>query len=152
MRKHERRASRLDALLCNIIGISICAIFILSCIGTFVTKVHMYQQALNKRRKHYEDNLWLEEQCKEAEFYQNMKHHSNICDDIALARVDSLWLHALRDVVDKSSICGSHSCEERLTACLAWMFGPGLLITFTLIISIFLLIAYNDCPSWLIYA
>ena len=79
MRKHERRASRLDALLCNILGISTVAIFILSCAGTFVTKLHMFQQALTKRRKHYEDNMWLEEQCNQAEFYQKMKHHSTIC-------------------------------------------------------------------------
>ena len=150
MRKHERRASRLDALLCNILGISTVAIFILSCAGTFVTKLHMFQQALTKRRKHYEDNMWLEEQCNQAEFYQKMKHHSTICDDIALARSDSLWLHALRDVVDKSSVCGSQSCEERLTVVLAWMFGPGLFITLTLIISLFLIIAlcYPICKHF----
>ena len=49
MRKHERRANRLDTLLCNILSVSIIAIFLLSCIGTFVTRLHMFQEALNKR-------------------------------------------------------------------------------------------------------
>lgn len=150
MRKHERRANRLDALLCNILSISIIAIFLLSCIGTFVTRLHMFQEALNKRRKQFEDNLWLEEQCKQPDFYHNMKHHSTICEDIALARSDSLWLHALRDVVDKSSVCGSQTCEERLTTFLAWVFGPGLMSTVVFISSIFFLIyLYNSFYKYL---
>ena len=57
-----------------------------------------------------------------------MKHHATLCDDVALEESDPIWLHALRDVFDTISICGTVACEQRIVNAIEFMLGKGLFV------------------------
>jgi hypothetical protein len=58
---------------------------------------------------------------------------------VALAESDSLWLHALRDVVDETHPYGEHSCAARVQHVLEWILGRGLLTFGSAIFGLFVL-------------
>jgi hypothetical protein len=133
------RGRRLDSLVLHVL---VCCATVLVCVGglAFVaTRSHMYHLAYNKRRQTLENNVWLLQQCKSSDFYSNMKHHSTLCDDVALAEADALWLHALRDVIDETHICGEYPCADRVQHALEWILGRGLLTFGGAIFVLFLL-------------
>jgi hypothetical protein len=122
MMRSEHRTRRLDSTLCHIFYLAITLVLVGVCAGLFVTNLHRFHVALTSRHQAEQDNNWLAQQCKSPEFYSNMRQHSNLCDEVALAQADALWLHALRDVFDSNRPCGSISCEHRITEGLAWIF------------------------------
>jgi len=121
------RSRRLDSVVLQVL---LCCATIALCIAglAFVaTRSHMFHLAYTKRKQMLENNVWLLQQCKSSDFYSNMKHHSTLCDDVALEEADALWLHALRDVIDSTRICGEHACANVLQYALEWILGRGLL-------------------------
>lgn len=133
------RGRRLDGLVCNVLlgGATVLAgVFALAFLAT---RSHMFHVAYTRRRQVLENNVWLLQQCKSPDFYGNMKHHSTLCDDVALAESDALWLHALRDVVDETHPCGEHACAARVQHILEWILGRGLLTFGGAIFGLFVL-------------
>jgi len=57
-----------------------------------------------------------------------MKQHSTLCDDVVLEQTDSLWLHAFRDVIDQTYLCGDVPCINVIEQCIVWVFGKGVLL------------------------
>ena len=121
------RSKRLDSVVCHVLFVCASATVCVGILAFLATRTHMYHTAYYKRRQTQENSVWLLQQCKSSDFYSNMKHHSSICDDVALAENDSLWLHALRDVIDETRICGEHACATRAQHALEWILGRGLL-------------------------
>ena len=100
-------------------------------LGFMATRLHMYHEAFNTRMIQRQNNYWLEGQCQQHEFYSNMKHHASLCDDIAKLHADAVWLHALRDVIDATSLCGSQSCEYCMKHVFTWFGTNGLHVMFS---------------------
>jgi hypothetical protein len=94
----------------------------------FVTNLHKFHVVFTARHQAEQDNDWFAQQCKSPEVHSNMRHHSNLCDEVALVQADALWLHALRDVFDSNRHCGSISCEQRITEGLAGIFDKGVFL------------------------
>ena len=123
--RSEQRARRLDTTLGHILYLGLVLVALGGGAGLAVTHVHRFHLALAARRLAAKNNAWLAEQCRTPEFYANMREHSALCDEVALAEADALWLHALRDVFDGSRPCGEAGCAEALAAGLGWVFGRG---------------------------
>ena len=123
-----RNPRRLDVLLCNVIFSSVFLAIILGVFAFLATRTHMFHRALMSRQQIKLDNMWLVEQCKAPNFYSNMKQHSTLCDHVVLEQTDSLWLHALRDVIDNTYVCGDMPCINRIEQALQWVFGKGILL------------------------
>lgn len=143
----EHQTRRLNSLICNIVIVAILLVCVAVVIGFTITRTHMFHVAYGARTRDYTNNVWLVEQCKSAEFYSNMKQHSSLCEDVEKLQNDSLWLHALRDVIDKTSLCGSLSCEAVLQLLVTWvamhsMYLAGLCICAVLVIA-FLIIPWQ---------
>jgi hypothetical protein len=154
------RGRRLDGLVCNVLLAGATVLVGVGVLAFLATRTHMFHVAYMRRRQVLENNVWLLEQCKSPDFYGNMKHHSTLCDDVALAESDALWLHALRDVVDETHPCGEHSCAARVQHMLEWILGRGLLtfggalfglfVLFTLAVQLQRSLA--PCPPYAAYA
>lgn len=125
MMRSEQRARRLDATLCHILYLGLVLVVLVVGAGLAVTNAHRFHVALAARRQAEKNNAWLVEQCKSADFYANMREHSKLCDEVALAQADALWLHALRDVLDAARPCGEAACARVLGDGLAWLFQKG---------------------------
>jgi hypothetical protein len=132
LRTNETRARRLDTLLCNIMFCGICLIFALCVVAFVTTRTHMFHGAFMRRQQSMLNNQWLVQQCKSPDFYSNMKQHSTLCDDVVLEQTDALWLHALRDVIDQTYLCGHVPCIIVIEQCIVWVFGKGVLLLATL--------------------
>jgi hypothetical protein len=123
-----RNPRRLDVLLCNVVFSSLLIAIILGSLAFLATRTHMFHRALMRRQQIKLNNMWLVEQCKAPSFYSNMKQHSSLCDDVVLEQTDSLWLHALRDVIDNTYVCGDTPCINRIEEALKWLLGRGIMI------------------------
>lgn len=145
IRTNETRARRLDTLLCNIIFCAVCCTVALSVIAFVATRTHMFHRALMLRQQNILNNQWLVQQCKTPDFYSNMKQHSTLCDDVVLEQTDAVWLHALRDVIDQTYLCGDMPCINRIEQIVVWVFARGVLLMASLAASfllVFLLAVY----------
>jgi hypothetical protein len=125
MMRSEKRARRLDATVCHILYLGLVVVVLVVGAGLAVTNAHRFHLALTARRLAEKNNAWLAEQCKSPDFYANMREHSRLCDEVALAQADALWLHALRDVFDASRPCGEAACAQLVADGLAWVFQKG---------------------------
>ncbi|NBX18907.1 MAG: hypothetical protein EBR09_16265, partial [Proteobacteria bacterium] len=125
MMRSEQRARRLDATLGHILYLGLVLVALGAAAALAVTNAHRFHVALAARRQAEKNNAWLAEQCKSPEFYANMREHSKLCDEVALAQADALWLHALRDVLDEIRPCGETACARLLGDGLAWVFQRG---------------------------
>ena len=139
LRHSEARAHRLDAVLCNIVFFAFIFLVSLALLGFLITHTHVFYVSYNSRMQRERNAEWLVQQCKSADFYSNMKHHATLCDDVALQQSDPIWLHALRDVFDIISICGTVSCEQRILNAIDFMLGKGLFALVTCSVSVFIL-------------
>lgn len=128
LRTHSSGIRRLDTLMCNIIFGALVIVLGMCVLGFVATRTHMFHGALMLRQQQAQNNVWLLQQCQSAEFYSNMKQHSTLCDDVVLAQADALWLHALRDVIDQTYLCGEEACIHRVEQGLQWVFGRGVLL------------------------
>ena len=139
LRHSVARAHRLDAVLCNIVFFAFIFLASLALLGFLITHTHVFYVSYNSRMQRERNTAWLVQQCKSPEFYSNMKHHATLCDDVALEESDPIWLHALRDVFDTISVCGTKSCEQRIVNAIEFMLGRGLFALVTCSISVFIL-------------
>lgn len=143
--RSEYQARRLNSLICNIMVVAILLVCVAAVVSFTITRTHMFHVAYGARMREYTNNIWLVEQCKSAEFYSNMKQHSSLCEDVEKLQNDSLWLHALRDVIEKTSFCGSISCETLLQILVTWVATHSMYLA-TLCVFAVLVIAFLIIP------
>jgi hypothetical protein len=124
----------------NIIFGAACLLTLVAILSFAATRTHMFHTALTKRQQQSLNNAWLLEQCMTPEFYSNMKHHSSLCDDLVLEQADALWLHALRDVIDETRLCGEQHCIQRVENFLMWMLSRGVFVLCAVAASVFVLL------------
>lgn len=139
MLKSPRNARRRQSVVCHILYLAIAFVCCAITVSLLVTNLHKFVSALSARRKAVQDNKWLLEQCRSAEFYSNMRQHSSVCDEVALTDSDTLWLHALRDVFDDMHPCGLASCEQHIVNALAWVFEKGVYMLCAMALAVFML-------------
>lgn len=139
----QSKRRRLDSCVCNILMYLLAVALAIGSVAFCATRTHMYHMAFSKRQLQVHNDAWLLQQCRSAEFYSNMKHHSTLCDDAELAKSDAIWLHALRDVIDSTYICGGESCAVTLDRCLQWLLGRGLLTLGAVTFCLFVLLTLS---------
>ena len=98
-------------------------------VAFLLTRLHMFNQEYSKRLQEHNNDKWLIQQCSFSEFYHNMKHHSDICEDVTMKMNESLWLIAADHVARHSYLCGYSSCASLLEGLINWMLGRGVIIT-----------------------
>ena len=91
----------------------------------FITHLHALQVEYSSIMRTRENEEWLMIQCQSDEFYHNMKHHSALCDQIAQTQHEFVLLHALRNVIQNSDVCGVHSCIELLENTVEFIMRQG---------------------------
>ena len=121
MRSREFKSHRLDNTICGIITVAAILVCMALLCSFVITRTHMFHQAFSLRLRHRDNSQWLVKQCNTPEFYSNMQQHSSICEDVQQVNTDSIWLHAMRDVIDNTSLCGSFSCEALLQQFVLWV-------------------------------
>ena len=132
-----RNSRRLDVLLSNVMFSFVIISLVLGSLAFLATRTHMFHRELMRRQQINVNNIWLVEQCKAPNFYSNMKQHSTLCDDVVLEQTDNLWLHALRDVIDNTYLCGDVPCINRIEEALLWVFARGVFLLAALAASAF---------------
>ena len=121
MRSDMNKIVSNNASMCHLIQVLCILCFVFWMLSFLIIKSHLLHVSYTARQQQNMNNKWLVEQCKLPEFYHNMKHHATLCDDLELQNQDSLWLHALRDVLDNSSICGPVHCDALFAVTISYM-------------------------------
>jgi hypothetical protein len=80
--------------------------------GIIVSRVYIFYEAYAQFTLKRTDEAWLRSQCKEAEFYSNMRQHTDICAQVEQNAMQWVLLHSLNTVCTTAHMCGSRSCME----------------------------------------
>lgn len=96
--------------------------------GFLITRMYVLHLAYNKRAVGLKNNLWLQQQCQSHEFYHNMKHHSNVCEEVDSRSSESIFLGAVADTIEQTYLCGYEPCEAVIDRALTWVVGKGIVV------------------------
>lgn len=92
------------------------ALFILLSIftafGVFISRVYIFYEAYSLFSMQRSEESWLRAKCKDAEFYSNMRQHTDLCAQVEHRALQWLLLHALNKVFTTTHICGERPCIE----------------------------------------
>jgi len=134
--------------LCQLLQVFVILGLFFWVVSILIIKAHLLHVSITARHQQIMNNQWLFEQCKQPEFYHNMKHHATLCDDLELQSKDSVWLHALRDVLDHSSLCGPVHCDVLFAGAMSYMIDHLPFVAATAVV-IFLIIGlfFRPCLS-----
>ena len=97
--------------------------------GFILSRLHMFQHEYNKLTQEYESNAWLIRQCEHDEFYHSLRHHSQLCDEVAATAHDSIVLNAAQRVARETYLSGYEPCSTILENLVLWIMGGGFLVT-----------------------
>lgn len=112
----------------------------LSTISLFVlSRVYIFQHEYNVLNTERLNEEWLFQQCEDDNFYHQMKHHSQLCDEIAARQTDSVWLEAIKRVAGKTYLCGEQPCVEIINSIVDWCLGRGFLVVVFFLLFMLLL-------------
>ena len=100
--------------------------------GFLVSRAHILHIQYHVVKTQYENEAWLLEKCTQIEFYDNMKHHSSLCDNVSIYTRKIPILAALEYMVENTYMCGYSPCFDIIDAVSSWMMGKGLLFTIAL--------------------
>lgn len=103
------------------------------------TRVYLFYEAYQNESKKKEDERWLRIQCKEPEFYSNLKQHTDLCNQVEINARRSTFLTALHIVLDNTYLCGYESCLSLLANVTSWMVGAGLPVMIGLLVIVLLI-------------
>lgn len=79
-----------------------------------VSRAWTFHNALQSELTKRKNEKWLVEQCGDAEFYFNMKEHTDLCAMVVSNANSSILLNALYAVAVTTHLCGSSSCTDML--------------------------------------
>lgn len=85
-----------------------------------VVRLVVFMEAWHEALAIQSDEAWLLRRCSDAEFYLNMRRHTDLCDQVQRNAARSPFLYALGAVAKTAHVCGRHSCTEIV----AWL-GEG---------------------------
>lgn len=128
--------------LCQLVQVFVILGLTFWIVSVLIIKAHLLHVSIIGRHQQVENNQWLFEQCKQPEFYHNMKHHATLCDDLELQSKDSVWLHALRDVLDHSSFCGHVHCDVIFAQAMSYMIDHLPFVVATAILIVFIIVLF----------
>ena len=92
------------------------------CLSTFwivsfaVGRFFVFYEAYTSAQRLIRDEEWIRTQCADAQFYSNLKQHSDICQSVQINFERSPFLIALNAVSETAHLCGRFSCTENLMA------------------------------------
>lgn len=143
--RSEHQTRRLNSLIGNIVTVAIILVCVAVVISFTITRTHMFHVAYAARLREHNNNLWLVGECQKPDFYSNMRHHTGLCETVQKLNDDPIWLHALRDVVEKTSFCGSMSCETLFQILVTWIATNSMYLAVLCIFAV-LVIAFLIIP------
>ena len=80
--------------------------------GVVISRVYIFYEAYSRFSMERSQEVWLRGQCRDPEFYSNMRQHTALCADIEHSAMQSVTLHALNKVFTTSHVCGERACIE----------------------------------------
>lgn len=120
-------------------------------------RVYAFHLIYKEENARLQDEEWLRTNCKNPEFYANMKSHTNICALVEHNAMRNLFLYSAKQVMHSTYLCGLHSCVDylhELTTVFFHMSTPLLIIVvviilfFPVLFSHTMRIFYNTlCPQ-----
>jgi hypothetical protein len=77
-----------------------------------ISRIFMLHEAYISKSSKRSDEQWLLEKCKDAEFYSNIRQHTDLCTEVSNNAKSSLLLASLNRVASSTHACGNIPCLE----------------------------------------
>ncbi len=102
-----------------------------------MTRVYIFYEAYSLFSMQRTDESWLRSKCRDAEFYSNMRQHTDLCAQVEHRAMQWVFLHALNKMFTTSHICGEKPClgylNDLIVRGIAW---PAAIILCLFIVTI----------------
>lgn len=100
-------------------------------------RVYIFYEAYSLFSMQRTDESWLRAKCKDAEFYSNMRQHTDLCAQVEHRAMQWVFLHALNRMFTTSHVCGEKPClgylNDLIVRGIAW---PAAIILCLFIVTI----------------
>ena len=101
-----------------------------------ISRVFLFHEAYIFESNKRADERWLLSKCKDAEFYSNIRQHTDLCTEVANSARTNLLLTALNRVASQTHACGGTSCVELVYVTLSRMgWQLGLLLVVLMVVA-----------------
>lgn len=100
-----------------VIAYSRALLIVFLCMGsaaTAISRTYVFYESYSQFTLQRTEEAWLRERCKEADFYSNMRQHTDLCALVESRAREWVLLHALNTVCTTTHVCGTRPCIEYL--------------------------------------
>ena len=112
-------------MLLNCVSFVLLTICVTGPVAFLLTRAYLVHTTYNELIDERERDGWLMEQCTSDAFYHNMKHHSDLCDEISTRHRDSLLLKSVSMVIENTFSQGLGSVLNTVRGIVEWSLGRG---------------------------
>lgn len=78
--------------------------------AVIITRLYAFHNAYMQHLNKIEDEAWLRNNCRDPDFFSNLRQHTEICTAVMENFRKSPVLVALNDVAASTYLCGSQTC------------------------------------------
>jgi hypothetical protein len=109
----------------------------LSLTGLVVSRVYIFYESYSSFSLKLKEEEWLRGRCQDADFYSNMRQHTDLCAQVETNARTSVLLHALNTVFLSAHMCGSRACMDYINdLVLKGFMWPALVVVCVFVIMI----------------
>lgn len=88
-------------------------LFYISVTGIFISRFYIFYEVYTAESVKKREDAWLRVQCKNPEFYSNLRQHTDLCTQVEQHARSWIFLTALNAMAMRNQWCGSQkSCAE----------------------------------------
>jgi hypothetical protein len=107
------------------------------CAGLFVSRAYIFYESYSAFSLKLKEENWLRLRCQDADFYSNMRQHTDLCAQVETNARSSVWLHALNMVFTSGHMCGARACMDYVhDLMLQGLLWPALVVVCLFVIMI----------------
>lgn len=90
-------------------------LFYMALLGICVSRIYIFYEVYAAETVKKKEDAWLRVQCKDPQFYSNLRQHTDLCSQVEKHAQSSIFLTALNAMVMQNQWCGSKkSCADYL--------------------------------------
>ena len=110
----NRQMSTPAMVFASLLKLMITSVGVFWVVSFLVSRLFVFSEAYMTFIGILKDEQWLLKQCESAEFYTNLRAHTDLCNEVRRNAERSPVLFALNEGAQTSHICGRHSCTDAI--------------------------------------
>ncbi len=90
-------------------------LFMFGVLSLSISRFCIFYEVFVMENVKMQEDVWLLKQCKDPVFYSNLRHHTDLCQEVEKHAQSWIWLTAMNAMLTRNQWCGTQkSCTEHI--------------------------------------